>query len=118
MRNAECGTKVFSVQFSVFSLQEAANVWWTKLCAACKKRMVMDEPTIAQKCPIVQKVEPGIYWWCACGRSKSQPFCDGSHEGTGFVPQEVKITEAKMVAWCACKHSKKMPFCDGSHSTL
>jgi CDGSH-type Zn-finger protein len=76
------------------------------------------EPTIAQKSPIVQKVEPGTYWWCACGQSKSQPSCDGSHKGTPFVPQKVEITEAKTVAWCACKHSGTMPFCDGSHSKL
>ena len=78
----------------------------------------MAEPVIYQKSPIVQKVEPGTYWWCACGRSKSQPFCDGSHEGTGLEPKQVEITEAKMVAWCACKHSKHMPFCDGTHSRL
>ncbi len=78
----------------------------------------MSEPVIAQRSPIVQKVEPGTYWWCACGRSKSQPFCDGSHAGTGLGPKEVEITEAKTVAWCACKHSGNMPFCDGSHSRL
>src|SRR3954463_13796991 len=75
-------------------------------------------PDIVQRRPIVQKVEPGDYWWCACGRSKSQPFCDGSHEGTAFGPKMVTITEAKMIAWCACKHSKTPPFCDGSHSRL
>jgi CDGSH-type Zn-finger protein len=79
---------------------------------------IMDEPVVAQKTPIIQKVEPGTYWWCACGRSKSQPFCDGSHAGTSFGPKEVEITEAKTVAWCACKHSKAMPFCDGSHAKL
>ena len=78
----------------------------------------MAEPVIYQRSPIVQKVEPGTYWWCACGRSKSQPFCDGSHEGTGLEPKQVEITEAKMVAWCACKHSKNMPFCDGTHGRL
>lgn len=78
----------------------------------------MSEPIIFQRSPIVQKVEPGLYWWCACGRSKSQPFCDGSHAGTDFSPKEVEITEAKTVAWCACKHSKLMPFCDGSHARL
>src|SRR5438309_552965 len=74
----------------------------------------MPEPLVFQKFPIVQKVEPGVYWWCACGRSKSQPFCDGSHKGTGLEPKEVMIEQAQTVAWCACKHSKSMPFCDGS----
>lgn len=78
----------------------------------------MAEPIIFQKSPIVQKVEPGIYWWCACGRSQSQPFCDGSHKETGFEPKRVEIKEAGTVAWCACKHSKNMPFCDGTHSSL
>jgi CDGSH iron-sulfur domain-containing protein 3 len=89
--------------------------------ATFKQKKGMTEPLkpiIFQKSPIVQKVEPGSYWWCACGRSKSQPFCDGSHKGTGFGPKKVEITEAKTVAWCACKHSKNMPFCDGTHSTL
>ena len=78
----------------------------------------MAEPVIFQKSPIIQKVEPGIYWWCACGRSKSQPFCDGSHKGTGLEPKKVEIKEPGTVAWCACKHSKEMPFCDGSHKAL
>ncbi|HEV2437240.1 MAG TPA: CDGSH iron-sulfur domain-containing protein [Verrucomicrobiae bacterium] len=78
----------------------------------------MPEPVIAQKSPYVQKMEPGEYWWCACGRSKSQPFCDGSHKGTGLAPKRVEITEVKTVAWCGCKHSANAPFCDGTHSRL
>jgi CDGSH-type Zn-finger protein len=80
--------------------------------------MIMAEPVVYQKSPIVQKVEPGTYWWCACGRSASQPFCDGSHAGTGLGPKKVEIKEPGTVAWCACKHSKNMPFCDGTHGTL
>ena len=76
------------------------------------------EPNVAQRSPYAVELAPGDYWWCACGRSKSQPFCDGSHEGTGLSPKQVEITEAKTVAWCACKHSKNMPFCDGTHSRL
>jgi len=78
----------------------------------------MTEPNIAQRSPFVQKVKAGSYWWCACGRSKTQPFCDGSHKGTGFTPKQVDITGEKTVAWCGCKHSKHAPFCDGTHSTL
>jgi CDGSH-type Zn-finger protein len=68
------------------------------------------------KTPIVQLVEPGTYWWCACGLSKSQPFCDGSHKGTGKTPRKTEILEKQTVAWCACKRSQNVPFCDGSHS--
>lgn len=78
----------------------------------------MAEPIVAQKSPFVQKVEPGTFWWCACGRSKTQPFCDGAHRGTGLGPKEVLVTEAKTVAWCGCKRTGGAPFCDGSHRTL
>ena len=78
----------------------------------------MTEPIIAQRFPFVQETQPGAYWWCACGRSKTQPFCDGSHKGTGLGPIKTDIAEAKKVAWCGCKHSNNKPFCDGSHSRL
>jgi CDGSH-type Zn-finger protein len=78
----------------------------------------MSEPNIAQKFPFVQDTKPGAYWWCACGRSKNQPFCDGSHKGTGFAPIKADVAEQKKVAWCGCKHSANKPFCDGSHSRL
>jgi len=78
----------------------------------------MAEPVIAQRGPVVLKIEPCTYWWCACGRSKTQPFCDGSHEGTGLEPREVEIKEAQTVAFCACKHSGDGAFCDGTHRTL
>ena len=67
---------------------------------------------------MVQKAEPGSYWWCACGQSQRQPFCDGAHKNTGLSPLKTEIAQAGTVAWCACKHSKKAPFCDGSHAKL
>ncbi|MEW6747169.1 MAG: CDGSH iron-sulfur domain-containing protein [Planctomycetota bacterium] len=76
------------------------------------------EPHRPQKSPIVQEVPPGEYWWCACGQSKEQPFCDGSHRGTSFRPKLVKIEKPQKVAWCACKGTKNPPFCDGTHRTL
>jgi CDGSH-type Zn-finger protein len=82
------------------------------------QRTFMPEPVIAQRSPFVTKVEPGTYWWCACGKSKGQPFCDGSHKGTGLGPQKVEITEPRTLAWCGCKHSKNGAFCDGSHGRL
>jgi CDGSH-type Zn-finger protein len=78
----------------------------------------MNLPRICARKPIVQSVAPGTYWWCACGLSKQQPFCDGSHKGTGFAPEKVAIKESTTVAWCACKHTASRPFCDGSHSRL
>jgi len=78
----------------------------------------MNTPEVPQRAPYVAKVQPGSYWWCTCGRSQGQPFCDGSHKGTGFSPEKVEITEEKTVAWCGCKHSGNGAFCDGSHKTL
>lgn len=78
----------------------------------------MKNPKIAQKSPVVQDVKAGTYYWCSCGESKNQPFCDGSHKGTDFVPTKVEITEDKKVAWCACKHSAKGFQCDGVHRNL
>lgn len=78
----------------------------------------MGEPTVFQRFPFVQETEAGTYWWCACGLSKTQPFCDGSHKGTGLTPQKVEIVKADLVAWCGCKHSGRKPFCDGTHGTL
>jgi CDGSH-type Zn-finger protein len=79
----------------------------------------MAQPDIPQKAPYPVAVEAGkTYWWCACGRSKSQPFCDGSHQGTAFSPLEYTATNSDTVYFCGCKHSKLSPLCDGTHNTL
>ncbi|HHL22226.1 MAG TPA: CDGSH iron-sulfur domain-containing protein [Aliiroseovarius sp.] len=78
-----------------------------------------DEPVIAQKAPYPVEVEEGKnYFWCACGRSKNQPFCDGSHKGTGFSPVKYTAEATKKVFFCGCKHTAKPPLCDGSHKNL
>jgi CDGSH iron-sulfur domain-containing protein 3 len=79
----------------------------------------MAEPNIAQKGPYPIDVQAGqSYWWCACGKSSSQPFCDGSHKGSTFTPVEYKATESAQVWFCGCKHSGTKPLCDGTHNTL
>ena len=79
----------------------------------------MTTPEIASKSPAAVDVEAGKdYWWCACGRSKSQPFCDGSHKGTGMSPTKYGATESKTVWFCNCKQSKSGCLCDGSHKAL
>ena len=78
----------------------------------------MTNPKVAQKGPYVLDLQPGTYWWCACGKSKQQPFCDGSHKDTGMNPVKFELTEAKQVALCGCKRSSKQPYCDGAHNSL
>lgn len=75
----------------------------------------MPKPNIAQKLPFVLEMAVGTYAWCACGNSKNQPFCDGSHRGTEFQPLITKIEQKKKVVWCGCKHTKSKPWCDGTH---
>ncbi|MBD1133693.1 CDGSH iron-sulfur domain-containing protein [Pelagibacterales bacterium SAG-MED48] len=66
---------------------------------------------------IAVEVEKGkSYYWCACGQSKNQPFCDDSHEGTEFNPVIYKAEETKKKFFCSCKQTDNQPFCDGSHN--
>ncbi len=71
-----------------------------------------------QSGPYVLEVQPGTYWWCSCGRSKREPFCDGSHKGSAFRPIKLEITEPRTVALCGCKRTKTPPYCDGTHAEL
>lgn len=74
---------------------------------------------IPQKAPYPVDVKTGeSYYWCACGLSKTQPMCDGSHKETGFLPIKYDASENKTVYFCGCKHSDNKPLCDGSHSKL
>ena len=79
----------------------------------------MAEPVVAQTSPYSADVVEGrSYWWCACGQSKRQPFCDGSHKGTEFVPIEYKADATGTVWFCGCKRTREAPLCDGSHNRL
>jgi CDGSH-type Zn-finger protein len=77
------------------------------------------EPTIAQKAPIPVELETGkTIYWCACGRSANQPYCDGSHTGSAFAPKAYTPAVSGTAYLCACKHSKNAPLCDGTHKSL
>ncbi|RMD63346.1 MAG: CDGSH iron-sulfur domain-containing protein [Alphaproteobacteria bacterium] len=79
----------------------------------------MADPIPARKTPYCVRVEAGrTYFWCACGRSRKQPFCDGSHSGTGLTPVQYRAEEAGEVWFCGCKATRRAPLCDGTHKTL
>jgi glutamate synthase domain-containing protein 2 len=78
----------------------------------------MASPKVAAKQPVQVNLEKGEHYWCACGHSKSQPFCDGSHRGTGIEPLGFTVDEPQEGYLCMCKHTKNPPFCDGSHNRL
>ncbi len=78
----------------------------------------MSEPVIAGRRSIKLDLPPGNYEWCACGRSQSQPFCDGSHAGTDFRPVSFAVDVRKIYSLCACKRTLTPPFCDHAHRSL
>lgn len=79
----------------------------------------MKEPVIAQKSSYQVELEEGkTYYWCSCGRSKNQPFCDGSHEGTEFKPVAFTAEKTVTVGLCGCKHTANPPYCDETHRKL
>ena len=78
----------------------------------------MSDPKIAAKKPAVVDLTAGKHAFCSCGESANQPFCDGSHAGTGFAPHIFEMAEDKTVALCQCKRSGNVPYCDGTHASL
>ena len=77
------------------------------------------EPVVASKIPLEVELEADkAYWWCTCGRSQNQPWCDGSHAGTDFQPHEFKVESAGKYWLCTCKHTANAPLCDGAHDLL
>ena len=79
----------------------------------------MSEPVIAQKAPFPVETEEGkTYFWCTCGQSSKQPFCEGSHKGSDFTPVKYTAEKTGRVFFCGCKNTAKAPLCDGTHSKL
>ena len=77
------------------------------------------EPVVAKKGPFAVNLESGkTYYWCACGQSKNQPFCDGSHKGTEFTPVSFTAKETGTAYLCGCKRSGNKPYCDGTHNKI
>ena len=78
-----------------------------------------EESEVAQKAPYPVEVNAGeTYYWCRCGRSKAQPFCDGSLKGTGLEPVAFTAEKSERVYLCGCKRTSAQPFCDGTHQSL
>ena len=76
-------------------------------------------PIVCQTSPYRIDVEAGkTYWWCSCGKSAKQPFCDGSHKGTGFAPVKFEAERNESYPFCGCKKTSKAPRCDGTHKAL
>jgi CDGSH-type Zn-finger protein len=80
--------------------------------------MSNNPPVCTQKAPYAVELEAGDHYWCACGRSKNQPFCDGAHAGSGIGPTKLTVTRSGTHYLCGCRASKNGAFCDGSHSSL
>lgn len=80
----------------------------------------MATPNIYKKSPAVEELEPGTYYWCSCGLSKKNPYCDGSHKETNgeFEPLRFEVDEKKKFALCRCKFTSRPPLCDGTHKSL
>ncbi len=78
-----------------------------------------DKPKIVDTCFQAVDLKPGTYHWCACGHSKNQPFCDGSHKGSTIQPVAFEVKQESRIKLCLCKHTKAAGgVCDGSHNSL
>ena len=73
---------------------------------------------MSKNLPVIVELEPGTYYWCSCGRTKKEPFCDGSHKGTEKTPVEFTVAEKKKTGLCTCGRTQTAPYCDGTHERV
>ncbi len=78
----------------------------------------MSKGICTQKSPYAVELQPGDYYYCTCGKSTTQPFCNGAHKGSEFVPAKITVTATETKYFCGCRSSGNSPFCDGSHAAL
>lgn len=83
-----------------------------------EKNQAIQPPIASDTKPLIRQMPAGKYFWCSCGRTSKETYCDGSHHKTGLRPKRVFLETAQEVAWCMCKQTQTPPFCDGSHSSL
>ncbi len=75
----------------------------------------MSKGVCTQRSPYAVELKAGDHYYCTCGKSKNQPFCDGGHKGSEFVPTKITVAQTETKYLCGCRSSKNGPFCDGSH---
>ena len=89
------------------------------LITALPYNFSMANPKVVDTCFEAVDLTPGTYYWCSCGESKKQPFCDGAHKGSEFSPRKLEVKADSRVKLCLCKHTKNAEgICDGSHNKL